>query len=290
MAKADRKNYRFFLQNRFDIRQTCLSFHKDGTVSLKVVPSLSEIKAKDLAKKDTPAQTLAYFDSLTTSTTDLSSFLESIETDHPDLCFYSGNFKLEKTYIGYFYGYRMRRMTPVFDDENLKSVALGAEGSEVGRDDEFAYSFMNEVILRITDPNNHDYAQTLVDIADESDGFKGGYEYSITNDITSIITSLHNACINYSIYPTHALDGDISAWEADLKQKMQQYKVFRELYRFTKAYDLVTSHEKEEEPSKAIKPVKTPNTIEVQQKPKLKSLEICQQLSLPDIFPEAYKK
>ena len=217
MAIAYKRNYRFFLQNRYNIGQTCLSFHNDGTVSLKVVPSLGEIKAIDLAKKDTPAQTLAYFDSLTTSTTDLSSFLESIETDHPDLGFYSGNFKLKKTYIGYFYNYSMRRMTPVYDDENLKSVALGAEGSKVGRDDEFAYSFMNEVISRITDPNNHDYAKTLVATARKNDGFEGGYEYSITKDITNTITSLHNACINSSMYSSFALDEDISAWKADLK-------------------------------------------------------------------------
>lgn len=290
MAIAYKRNYRFFLQNRYNKRQTCLSFNDDGTVSLKVVPSLSEIRAKHLAKKDTPAQTLAYFDSLTTSTTDLSSFLESIVTNHPDLGFYSGNFKLEKTYIGYFYNYSMRRMTPVYDDENLKSVALGTEGSEVGRDDKFAYSFMNEVISRITDPNNHDYAQTLVATARKNDGFKGGYEYSITKDITNIITSLHNACINYSTYPTLALDGDIEAWEADLKQKMQQYKVFRELYRFTKAYDLATSHEKEES-SKAINPVETnPNTIVVSKKPKLKSLGTIHQFSLSEIFPEVVKK
>ena len=276
MAIAYKRNYRFFLQNRYNIGQTCLSFHNDGTVSLKVVPSLGEIKAIDLAKKDTPAQTLAYFDSLTTSTTDLSSFLESIETDHPDLGFYSGNFKLKKTYIGYFYNYSMRRMTPVYDDENLKSVALGAEGSKVGRDDEFAYSFMNEVISRITDPNNHDYAKTLVATARKNDGFEGGYEYSITKDITNTITSLHNACINSSMYSSFALDEDISAWKADLKQKMQQYKVFRELYRFTKAYDLATSHEKEEKTN--------PNTIEVPQKPKLKSLTY-HQISLSDMFP-----
>lgn len=287
MAIAYKRNYRFFLQNRYNIGQTCLSFHNDGTVSLKVVPSLGEIKAIDLAKKDTPAQTLAYFDLLTTSTTDLSSFLESIETDHPDLGFYSGNFKLEKTYIGYFYNYSMRRMTPVFDDENLKSVALGAEGSEVGRDDEFAYSFMNEVISRITDPNNPDYAKALVATARKNDGFEGGYEYSITKDITNTITSLHNACINSSMYSSFALDEDISAWEADLKQKMQQYKVFRELYRFTKAYDLATSHE--EEPSKAINTVITPDTIVVQPKPKLKSLTY-HQFSLSEIFPEVVKK
>lgn len=288
MAIAYKRIYRFFLQNRYNIGQTCLSFHNDGTVSLKVVPSLGEIKAIDLAKKDTPAQTLAYFDSLTTSTTDLSSFLESIETDHPDLGFYSGNFKLEKTYIGYFYNYSMRRMTPVYDDENLKSVALGAEGSEVGRDDEFAYSFMNEVISRITDPNNPDYAQTLVATALKNNGFEGGYEYSITKDITNTITSLHNACINSSMYSSFALDEDISAWEADLKQKMQQYKVFRELYRFTKAYDLATSHKKEEEPSNAINPVETPNTIVVKQK--LKSLGTIHQFSLSEIFPEVVKK
>ena len=272
MAIAYKKNYRFFLQNRFDIRQTCLSFHEDGTVTLKVVPSLADIKAKDLAKKDTPAQTLAFFDSLTTSSTDLYSFLDSISTDNPDLKFFDNNYKLVKTHIGYFYGSKIRRMTPVFDDEKLKKVALCVEGSEIGRYDKFAYSFMNEVISRVTDPKNRDYVRTLVDTAVKCDGFKGGYEYSITNDITDIITPLHNACINYSIYPSLALEEDIRAWKAELKQKMQQYKVFRELYRFTKAYDLVHSPEKVEEPKEVVKPVRTPNTVVVESKPKQKSL------------------
>ena len=250
--------YRFFLQNSGELEQTVVTI-KNGEAHLTRVPQLSLITAKDLRKKETPASTLAYFDAMTCEARDIVEFLDAFRVP-------LYRYNLQKTHIGYFYDSRLRRLKPVTNDETLQRIAMKADGIEIYNNDSDAYSFIYDFIEKLEEDGS-DFVPQLVKAAKKSDGFKS-FDYSIPEHLLNYIVEYHNGKISNSrgYYFSLALDADLREAKSDIIKSLKSYKNFREIYRFTKAFDLgqftktdspirsVQSIEESKEPQKSIGP------------------------------------
>ena len=222
--------YRFFLQNRFEYAQTVVTI-KDGEAVLTRVPQLSLIQASDLRKKATPPATLAYFDAMTCEAHDLAEFLDGLKVP-------LFSYKLEKTHIGYFYSKDLKRLKPTTNDETLQGIASRVQGDKIYENDKDAYSFIYEFLERL-EADGSNFVPDLIKAAKISDGYSS-FDYSIPESLISFIAEYHNGKITNSrgYYFSMALEEDLRDARSDIVKSLESYKNFREIYRFTKAYDL----------------------------------------------------
>ncbi len=256
MAKQEpRYRYRFFLQNSGKMEQTVLTIKPNGDVFLKEVPKLSIITAKDLESRDTPANTLAYFDHKTTQEQSLASFLDGFGVP-------IHQYSLNKTHIGYFYCQRIRRMKPVLDNPTLYRIASNSlfnlknnSGYVIMPQDPDAKEFKEDLFERLANKDS-DYISILTQVAAASNGFQS-FEYSIPPRLINLLQEYRREARiqRTSDHFSSALAQDMDDCRSDIEGMLYYYHNLRDMIRFTQDFDndrdkldnlLVTTQERRE--------------------------------------------
>lgn len=230
------KRYMLVLQKRAN-EQVALEFSDDLTITLVPIESFTDKKINPMNKKDSKVKknTLAFFDAITNKFGSYDEFLASF-----DKTLYPFDYRPNTSYIGFVNNGYMNTLKLSFNDPCLAQIALVAEGNQINKNDKRTIEAVTNIMDMIEDLDC-DFAEKLSSFKFDS-STKKGPKYNFPNDLINSITALRaakrvkeNRC-KYGYTLEGDTEEDIATFQRQIVNKLESYKVFREIYRFRKEY------------------------------------------------------
>lgn len=232
MEKNVPKKYMLILQKRYG-GQTAVEFFYTGEIRLTPVFSHKDMKMESTTKKDSKVKknTLAFYDSITTSVKDLDGLLRKIDTN-----IYPFDYKKETSFLGFMNNGYMNKLTLVFQDPLLREIAINASGNQININNKTTMNIVLDIVDMIESLDS-DFFSTL-----KLEMNKDEQLYHIDANLIDLMQSLRSMVgvkqnrEKSGYVSNNALEEDINSTKEEILNKMKSYKTFRELYRFRKMY------------------------------------------------------